>query len=263
MPVNPPAEYYLAENKFHSAKTKEAKVAALEEMIRTLPMHHGSESMHAQLKSKLAKLKKESEGKKGSGRKGISKEGEAQVCILGLTNSGKSTIIKDLTGAKPEISHHPYTTTFPEVGMIDYSGVKIQLVEIPSTFNPQYMSIARSADAIVLITRDEKEKEQMLTLIKDNFIRTKYVFVDTWREKKEDIKRKIWDILGLMIVYTKKTKTPMSLRVNSTLRDFALRIHKDFVDKFRYARLWRGGRIMQIGLNYVLKENDIVEIYIE
>lgn len=263
MPVNPPAEYYLAENKFHSAKSKEEKIAALEEMIRTLPMHHGSESAHAQLKSKLAKLKKEREGKKGSGKKGITKEGEAQICIIGLTNSGKSTMISELTSAKPQISHHLYTTTFPEIGMMDYKGVKVQLVEIPSTFEPQYMSIARSADALAIICRDEKEKEQMLSILKDNFIRSKYVIINPWKDDKTILKQKLWEILGLMVVYTKKTRTPMALRKNATMHDFALRIHKDFVEKFRYARLWRSGRIMQIGLNYILKDGDTVEVYIE
>jgi hypothetical protein len=59
MPVNAPAEYFKAEEKFHSSKTREEKIAALEEMIRLLPRHHGSENMIAQLKSRLSKMKKE------------------------------------------------------------------------------------------------------------------------------------------------------------------------------------------------------------
>src|SRR3989344_126865 len=93
MPVNAPPEYYRAEGKFKSAKSTDEKIVALEEMIRTMPKHHGSEAALAQLKSRLAKLKKEkiSKGKKGGGRSlAIVKEGDAQVCLIGLTNSGKS-----------------------------------------------------------------------------------------------------------------------------------------------------------------------------
>ena len=135
MPVNAPMEYYKAEEKFKSAKSKDDKIAALEEMIRLLPRHHGSENAHAQLTSRLSKLKKESE-KKGARRLGIKKEGDAQICLIGLANAGKSTLLSKLTDAKPKISVTPYTTTKPEIGMMDYKGIKVQLVEIPSTFDP-------------------------------------------------------------------------------------------------------------------------------
>ena len=262
MPVNAPPEYYKAEQRFQSAKTKEDKILALEEMIRLMPRHHGSEKMHAELKSRLAKLKKETVAKRGTKTIGISKEGEAQVCIMGFTSSGKSTLLAQLTGAKPAISQHPYTTTKPEVGMIDYKGVKIQLVEIPSTFDPRHLSIARTADLIVLTLKDDEEQE-MERLLKDNFIHTKYIFARTFRENPDAIKDRIWASLGLIVVYTKKTNTAMALRAGSTVRDFAARIHKDFVKNFRFARIYRNGRIVQAGLNYVLEDGDAVELHMK
>src|SRR3989338_9289658 len=134
MPVNAPYEYYKAEEKFKSAKSKAEKIAALEEMLRLMPRHHGSENVLAQLKARLSKLRKESDKKGGGRRAGVKKEGDAQVCIIGLANTGKSTLLAKLTEAKPKIAQAPYTTTRPEVGMMDYKGIKVQLVEIPSTF---------------------------------------------------------------------------------------------------------------------------------
>ena len=73
-----------------------------------------------------------------------------------------------------------------------------------------------------------------------------------------------------MIVYSKKKQadakgggraTPMALPINSTIKDFAQRIHKDFVKNFRFARISRGGRAIQAGLSYKLQDNDVVEIY--
>lgn len=262
MPVNAPAEYFKAEERFHSAKSKEEKIAALEEMIRLLPRHHGSENMLAQLKSRLAKLKKVSE-KKGSRKIGIQKEGEAQICLLGLTNSGKSSLLAKLTNAKPVISEHKYTTTKPEIGMLDYSGVKIQLIEIPSTFESEYLSIAKGSELLVLTIKHENEKEDLKRILKENFIRTKRIFINPFNEKPDDIKERIWDSLGLIIVYTKKSQTPMALPNNSTVRDFAMRIHKDFVKNFRFAILWRDSRMTQVGLSYKLKDRDMVEVYAE
>src|SRR3989338_810323 len=190
MPVNAPAEYFVAEQKFQSAKNREDKIAALEEMIRLLPKHHGSEVAFAQLKSKLSKLRKEavSAKKKGTRLVGIGKEGEAQVCIVGLTNSGKSSLIAALTEAKPQVSHHPYTTVRPEVGMMDYKGVKIQLVEIPSTFSGEYMSMARSSDAIAIIARNEQELEETKKILSSNFVHTKSVIANPWKESAAEIK---------------------------------------------------------------------------
>jgi ribosome-interacting GTPase 1 len=262
MPVNAPSEYFKAEEKFKSAKNKDDKIAALEEMIRLLPRHHGSENMHAQLKARLAKLKKESE-KKGARKLGIQKEGEAQVCLIGLTNSGKSFLLSRLTDARPEISDHPYTTTSPVIGMMDYSGVKIQLIEIPATMDSEYLSIARTAELIVLVIRDDKEKRELERILKNSYVKTKRIVVNPWKEDAADVKERIWSALGLIIVYTRKTKTPMALALGSNVRDFAMRIHKDFVENFRFARIWRSDRVMQAGLRYELKNGDIVDIHAE
>lgn len=264
MPVNPPREYYVAEGKFQQAKTREEKIAALEEMLRLMPRHHGSENALAQLKSRLAKLKKEGE-KKGARHEGIKKEGDAQVCLLGLANSGKSTFLSKLTDAKPKISPTPYTTTKPEIGMMDYYGIKVQLVEIPSTFDPAYMSIVRGCDLVVLVIKEPKEKQILESVLQNNFVHQKYIAVNS-NDEKTVLKKRVWDMLGLMVVYTKtkqgKQGTPMALKRGATIHDFAARIHKDFLKNFRFARIERKGRMIQAGLNYSLENWDIVELYL-
>lgn len=264
MPVNPPIEYYKAQRKFDAAKSPTEKIVALEEMISQLPKHHGSEQMHAQLKSRLSKLKKEGlSSKKAGGRKsGVEKEGEAQVCILGFTNSGKSTLIKELTNARPKISGYAYTTKKPAVGMINYSGVNVQLVELPATFEGEYLGIARTGDLILILVKDNEEKKKIEFILKDNFIRVKTLIAKSNDDPKK-IKENIWKALGLMLVYTKKTNTPMALLKGQTVAKFAEKIHKDFLDHFRYAKVWRKGRLYQAGLRYKLQEGDTVELYLD
>jgi ribosome-interacting GTPase 1 len=272
MPVNAPAEYFKAEQKFQSAKTIEEKIIALEEMIRLLPKHHGSEQMHAQLKSKLAKLKKEQGKTKGGAKKtGVKKEGEAQVCVIGTPNSGKSTLLRNLTDAKPAVSTYPYTTIEPAVGMMDYRGVQIQLVEIPSTLEPRFLSIVRSAELVLVLVREKTDKKGLADFLEDNFIRTKRIYID-YDEDVHSVKEKIWRSLEMMIVYTKdKGKiSPMALPLGAKVKDFAQRVHKDFIKHFNFARLERKDakgvnrghvRQMQVGLTYELKDGDIVEIH--
>lgn len=269
MPANVPLEYVKAEEKFLSAKTREDKIAALEEMIRLVPKHHGSENLNAQLKARLARLKKEV-GRKRIVKKGIQKEGEAQICLVGFTNSGKSTLLSRLTNANPLISEHEFTTTRPEIGMMDYNGVKVQLVEIPSTFAGEYVSIARSCDAVALVIKRDEEKPELAGILKDNFIRTKSIFVNPWKEDTREIKRRLWDVLGMITVYSRKTGTTMALPDGSTVKDFCARIHKDFIKNFRFARLWRhtkdaktGLVVKQIGLDYILQDGDVVEIHVK
>ena len=262
MPVNAPGEYYRAEEKFRSAKTREDKILALEEMIRLLPRHHGSENMIAQLKSRLAKLRKEGESKKGGRREGVAKEGDAQICLVGYTNSGKSMLLSKLTNARPKVSETPYTTVKPEIGMMDYDGIKIQIVEIPSTFEPEYVSITRNSDLVILVSKGD-DIRQLEGFLEDKYIRTKHIIINPKEESPESIKSKIWKVLDLMIVYTKKKNevSPMALKTGSSVRDFAQRIHKDFIRNFRFARVFRRSREIKAGLNYILQDRDVVEIY--
>lgn len=271
MPMNASIEYYLAEKKFQSAKTTEEKILYLEEMIKEIPKHKGVENQLALLKSKLAKLKKEAvtaSKRRGASRKGVSKEGEAQVCIIGKTMTGKSTILSKLTDARPRISDHPYTTTKPVVGMMDYNGVKIQLVEIPSTFSPEYMSICRSADALLIVANTDEERKDMLKFLESSYVRVPYITA-TSDKSVDEIRNTIWNILDFILVYTRDhgRLSPMALKRGSKLKEFAFRIHKDFVKNFRFAQVWRRRngvmRKIQAGLEYNLEDGDAIELYMK
>ena len=269
MPTNVTVEYAKAQQKYLNAKTREEKIVALEEMISTAPGHKGTEVLRAQLKQRLAKLKKQIEAKSARKIITIQKEGDAQVCILGLTQSGKSTLLSKLTNAKPKISNHPFTTTKPEIGTCDYEGVKIQLIEIPSNFHSSFMSIAQNADSIVLLYKSREELNELKNIL-SNF-RLKKSFVEINRDDSlEEIKDKIWLSLGLIRVYCKEPRKkpeskPMVMKKDSTVRDAAKRLHKDFVKYFRFARIWGdsakyGGE--KVGLDHKLKDKDVLEIHI-
>jgi hypothetical protein len=172
MPINAPIEYFKAEEKFRSAKTKEEKMKALEEMIRLLPKHKGTENVLKELRRKLAKLRSQPEKKAVAKPKIIiKKEGAGQICLVGLTNSGKSTLLKQLTGVDVEIADYPYTTKEPKVGMMQYEDVQIQIVEIPSTFSNEALNVVRNSDGIILVLDGTKnlvdQKNELIRIMND------------------------------------------------------------------------------------------------
>jgi ribosome-interacting GTPase 1 len=279
MPVNATQEYFLAEKKYLEARTIEDRIKYLQEMIRALPKHKSSENQLSELRRRLAKLKKEAANLRKVSAKPkfiIRKEGAAQVCIIGLTQSGKSKLLNSLTNANVEVGDHPYTTQIPQVGMMFVEDVPIQLIEIPSTFDPDALSLLHTCDEIIILIDKSKDiadqKLKLLKILKENkVINKKYIFVmnDYTEKGLEKLKKNIWRNLGLIKVYTKepgkpKAIPPIVLKPGSTVEDVAKRVHKDFLKNFKFARIFNDTKFsgQKVGLDYKLKDNDIVEIHV-
>ncbi len=347
MPINATPEYQTAERKYNEAKTVQEKIAALEDMLRKAPGHKGAESLRADIKSKLSKYRFQVEKEKRSAGKkfqlAVKKEGAAQVVLVGLTNTGKSWLLSKLTNAKPEISGYEFTTKMPEVGIMEYQGVKIQVVEIPPIMKdfiskgkgPSFFSVIRNSDLVVFVVRNEDDikmlkeefdkasiridKERPKVKIKkegsgginfigkikgsledakricrdygilnavievegeitlsdlEDVVNEKTAFMKsikvTSHDRIDDIKWKIWKNLNLIKVYTKQPGKkrdwpPVAMHQGSTIKDLAEQIHKDFLKKFRFARVWGSSKYpgQQLGLDYELKDEDVVELHIK
>ncbi len=57
VPANLTPEYFKAEKWFRSATSNNEKIMALEQMLRVMPKHKGTDHMRADLRRKLSKLK--------------------------------------------------------------------------------------------------------------------------------------------------------------------------------------------------------------
>ena len=61
-------------------------------------------------------------------------------------------------------------------------------------------------------------------------------------------------------------KEPITLKAGSTIKDMAEHVHKDFLKKFNYARVWGKSAkhdSMKVGLDHRLEDDDVVEIHLK
>ena len=58
MPANLTPQYKAAEERFREASDDNERMDALQEMLKVIPKHKGTEKLQAEIKAKIAKLKK-------------------------------------------------------------------------------------------------------------------------------------------------------------------------------------------------------------
>ena len=330
MPANLPPQYLEAERRYREAKAIPEKIKALESMLAIMPKHKGTDKLRGQLRSKLSKLKSESEKKGGAGRRGslfdVKREGTAQVLILGFPNVGKSQLVLTLTNANAEVAEYPFTTRKPIPGMMPFENIQIQLVDAPPIdfdIGEAWLStMVRSADAlIIMLGLDGDPCAQMEGILstleemrvkpigfegeiihggeegiferKRALIAANKVDLEGIQRKDdmlregfgssfpvfrlsvqggiglEELKRGIFEALDIMRVYTKPPgkkpdfSEPVILKKGSTVEDAGYSLHKDFVKKMKYARIWGSEKYQgqMVKRDYVLHDGDVVEFH--
>ena len=55
----------------------------------------------------------------------------ADIGIVGMPNSGKSSLLSVLTNARPKIANYPFTTINPNLGVANYNNKEVTLADIP------------------------------------------------------------------------------------------------------------------------------------
>ena len=324
MPANLTPDYLAADRKFKEATTPQQRLTALEEMLSTIPKHKGTEKMQADLKRRIAKLREETQRRKGAARSRpfyhVEREGAGQIVLVGAPNTGKSSILAALTNATPEVADYPFATRVPLSGMASFDDVQIQLVDLPP-ISPEteawLYAIIRGADGALVVvdlaTPDILEStEELLGLLAAANIElippgrpragrevpAVYVpakmdapdapsVLEVFKEFSGDrlpllpisaeqgtnlgeLRRMIFDMLGVIRVYSKKPgkkpdlHVPYILRRGTSVLEAAAVVHKDFAERLKYARLWRrGGEIdgQMIGRDHPLEDGDILELH--
>ena len=297
MPINADYKYFEAEKKYLEAQTNEEKIARLEDLIRAAPKHKSSENLVAGLRLRLKKFKEKQEKvkKSGGGRKGIKKEGY-QAVLVGLTKAGKSSLLEKLTNARAIVSAFPFATKEPTIGTMDYNGVKVQIVDMPSIGSEEFdIGLANTADTVLIVV----DKLEDVSVVEKNlwraigkrivvFNKIDLLSANELRKLRETIKsRKIGALLiscfsgegidelkeavfrgmNAVRIYLKEpgkeaTKIPMVVERGATVKDVAEKILKGFSSRVKEARVTGpSGKFpnQKVGLAHELKDLDVVE----
>jgi len=168
LPTNVTPEFDKQRIIYEETEDLAQRIVELEKLLSLAPNHKGAERMIADYRKKLAQLKallekrKEQERARRSGgtEEGVvRKEGAGQICLIGVTNSGKSSLINAVTNAKLDVGDYPFTTPIPTPAMLSLEDINIQLVELPGVFEGshesgigrQAMAVARNTDCIALV----------------------------------------------------------------------------------------------------------------
>ena len=322
MPANLTPQYLEAERRFRQATTPEEQLAALNEMMATIPKHKGTEHMRADIRRRMAKVRTEAARKRSSGRgptwQHVPREGAGQIVLVGPPNAGKSRLLAALSNASPVVAPYPFATRIPLPGMVTFENVQIQLVDLPpiapETADPWLFALIRQADAALLVADLASDDllsslEETLELVRRFDVRlgrtgAPEVGVPTLlvaakadvpgapdrleilREAVADqfpllvvsaeagmnieaLRGEMFKLLNVIRVYTKAPghradrSAPFVLKHGATVHDAAAVVHKDFIERLKYARIW-GARTFEgqmVQREHVLEDGDILELH--
>ncbi|MBZ3935910.1 NOG1 family protein [Methanimicrococcus blatticola] len=92
---------------------------------------------------------------------------EPTVIVAGYPNVGKSSFVKSVTNATPEVASYPFTTKGIHIGHMEREGLRYQIIDTPGLLDRpmserneielQAITALRRLDAIVLILIDPSE----------------------------------------------------------------------------------------------------------
>jgi len=159
MPANLPPNYYTAEKRYREESDPKVKVEILKEMLAIMPKHKGTEHLQGELKKKISKFsslaQKKSATKHTVSLDSIPREGVGQAALVGLPNTGKSSLINYFTNVHSRTASYPFSTFKPVQGMMEYEDINIQLIDLPPIsveYDEQFIyNIIRLTDLVILL----------------------------------------------------------------------------------------------------------------
>lgn len=234
MPANLPPQYFDVEKKFREARDLREKLLYLQEMLSIIPKHKGTEKLQADLKTRISKLRNTISKQKKSGGTGgawyqVEKQGAGQVVLVGLPNSGKSALLNAITNAHVEVALYPFTTNLPQVGMMDYKDIKIQIIDTPPLYDdapPWLFGLYRNGDILLMVLDAQGDVSNDFETIL-NALKARNIFVS---------EGEFGDVKNAFIVINKSDDNPKSDMIDSFIAK-----NKGAIDVLRVSATTGGG----------------------
>ena len=89
------------------------------------------------------------------------------------------------------------------------------------------------------------------------------------KDNLDELKKLIYEKLEIVRIYSKKPgkspekDKPFVLKIGSNVEEFAVKVHKDFQQNFKTARIW-GKDVFDgqlVGREHILNDGDVVELH--
>lgn len=252
MPANLPPQYFDVEKKFRASRDPREKLVYLQEMLSIIPKHKGTEKLQADLKTRISKMRETISKQKKSGGMGgawyqVEKQGAGQVVMVGLPNSGKSALLNAITNAHVEVALYPFTTHLPQVGMIEYKDIKIQIIDTPPLYDdapPWLFGLYRNGDVLLIVLDAQADVQNDFETIL-NSLKARNIFV---RENEfGDVKNAIivinksdnTDKTDMIASFTKQNKDEYDIiQVSATTGSGAEHLRKQIYASLRIIRVY-------------------------
>ena len=214
MPTNVTPEYKAAEAEFRKARTPEDRLHWLREMLRTIPKHKGTEHLQAELKTKVKELTEALAGpRKGGARTGpptvVHAEGAAQITLFGPPNSGKSSLHDRLTGSHAEVGLFPFTTQYPQPGMLPYEDINFQLVDLPPISSQHlppwlYNTVQPAAASLLIVDLGDPDCVEQVEELHHLLSGARVTLDASWEQRPDDEDADLFEVvLPTLLVATK------------------------------------------------------------
>ena len=215
-----------------------------------------------------------------------SSEGKAQGKeIMGIIRNADAVLIcansvpdKDLIVSELAKSLIYLNKTRPpiDVKVSSFPGVQISgkdFLVFPVDQLEQYLKNSGYSNSQVIISGKISSIAEVIEAMDTKIVYKKAAFVNPMLVTDHilvDVKDRIFLILDKILVFTKKPgqdadkNDPIALDANGTVSDLARELHKDFAKNLKHAKVWGSTKFpgQMVGPEYILKNNDVVEISI-
>lgn len=125
--------------------------------------------------------------------------------------------------------------------------------------------------ALTVINKVDMTNAEHIKELKTKF--PEAVFISAKNEKNfEDVKERIFKKLCLMKIFMKEVgkeadlNEPLIIKKNSTVQDICNKIHRDFLRRFRFCRIWGKsakfpGQVFKA--NHIVQDGDVVQLHLK
>jgi small GTP-binding protein len=175
---------------------------------------------------------------------------------------------------KPGLSENTIKDVLKTFGILNADVIIKKPITIDELIDHLSKSCVYIPSLIVLNKADELNQSEIKKLeeyVKEKFKKDMIVVSAEKNINIDKLKDMIYEKLKFIQVYTKRKEgkelgEPMIVRKGTTVRDICLRIHKDFLEKFKYA-LVNGKSAkypnQRVGLDHVVMDQDVITIIAE